>query len=314
MEKIFTIGKNETGTRLDKFLKDKFPDMSRGSLQKFIQSGFISVNGKPTPKTSYLLKTDDKIIVLEFPQSPELSNQPDASISLNIVYENNDIIVIDKPAGLVVHPSDSTPKGTLVNALMAKYPEIKNVGEDPLRPGIVHRLDKDTSGLIVAAKNNPAFQFLKNQFQNRDAAKKYIALVSGKIKEQRGIISASIGRFKTKQIIVDSAKKGQEIKKSRPAITEYEVIKYINNYTLVSAMPKTGRMHQLRVHFAYIGHPIIGDQKYGHKKERGLLNRQFLHASELTLKLPDGKIKTFTSELPKDLKEFLSSDILLKSK
>lgn len=314
MEKYFLIGESEEKIRLDKFLKNRFKDISRAYLQKLIKQGMVLVNNRPA-KSNYSLRVGDKIGVqiIETPTSA-LILEPDATIPLEILYEDDDVIVINKQAGLSVHPSQSTPKGTLANALLARYPEIRNVGEDPLRPGIVHRLDKDTSGIMIAAKNDRAFQFLKNQFQSRQTIKKYIALVSDRIKEKRGIISEPIGRFKTKQIVGAKPRKGLRVKKTRPAVTEYEVLKYLDGYTLVAAFPKTGRMHQLRVHFAFIGHPIVGDQKYGLKKDRRLLNRQFLHASELTLKLPNGQTKTFAAELPKDLKDFLDSDILLKSR
>lgn len=300
-EKHFLIGKSEEKIRLDKFLKSRFKEISRAYLQKLIKQGLVLVNGGPA-KPNCMLRVGDKISVqiIETPVSA-LTLEPDTSIPLEILYEDDDAIVINKQAGLSVHPSQSTPKGTLANALLARYPGIKNVGEDPLRPGIVHRLDKDTSGVMIAAKNNQAFQILKNQFQSRKVIKKYVALVSGRIKEKRGIISEPIGRFKTKQIVGAKPRKGLRVKKTRPAVTEYEVLKYLDGYTLAAAFPKTGRMHQLRVHFAFIGHPIVGDQKYGLKKDRRLLNRQFLHASELTLKLPSGQTKTFKSDLPADL-------------
>lgn len=309
MKKHFVIAKSEEKIRLDKFLTRALKKFSRAYVQKLISQGAALVNNKMA-KANYAVRTGDRITVVAAPSpAQKLSLESDSSFPLDIVYEDDDVVVINKPAGLVVHPSASTPKGTLANALAARFPEIKSVGEDPLRPGIVHRLDKDTSGLLIAAKNNRAFQILKNQFQNRKVIKKYLALVSGTIKEKRGIISAPISRLKTKQVIAERMRDKTRAQKERPAITEYEVVKYLGDYTLVSAFPKTGRMHQLRVHFAHIGHPIVGDQKYGLKKDRGLLPRQFLHASELTLQLPSGHIKTFRAKLPDDLQKLLISDM-----
>ena len=224
---------------------------------------------------------------------------------LKIVFENQDIIVINKPAGLTVHPTRPEQDNTLVNQLLAYYPEIKNVGEDVLRPGIVHRLDKDTSGLMIIAKNNKAFEYLKKQFQERKVIKRYLALVHGKVKDEKGTITKSISLSKK-----DHLKRSTLLdEKSKPAWTEYQVKKYFNNYTLLEVAPKTGRTHQIRIHLASIGHPITGDKQYKFKRQVNPknLNRQFLHASYLKFKLPNGKIAEFKSKLPQDLEKVLES-------
>ncbi|MBL7053250.1 MAG: RluA family pseudouridine synthase [Candidatus Portnoybacteria bacterium] len=224
---------------------------------------------------------------------------------LKIVFENQNIIVINKPAGLTVHPTRPEQDNTLVNQLLAYYPEIKDIGEDSLRPGIIHRLDKDTSGLMIIAKNNKSFEYLKKQFQERKVIKKYLALVHGKVKDEKGTITKSISLSKK-----DHLKRSALLdEKSKPAWTEYIVKKYFNNYTLLEVTPKTGRTHQIRIHLTSIGYPITGDKQYKFKRQINPknLNRQFLHASYLKFKLPDGKIAEFKSKLPQDLEEVLES-------
>ncbi len=239
--------------------------------------------------------------------------KPNPSIKLKIVYENTDVLVIDKPAGLVVHPIKSTQSDTLVNGLIAYYPEIKKVGDDSLRPGIVHRLDKDTSGLIVVAKNNAAFEYLKKQFAARKVVKKYLALVYGQVKDKKGTITKAISLSKK-----DHKKRSALLDdKAKRAWTEYKVLKRFSaksgsasgekDYTLLEVEPKTGRTHQIRVHLASIGHPIAGDQQYKFKRQPALagLKRQFLHAAYLKLKLPNGKLVELKSDLPEDLEKTL---------
>ncbi|PIV10478.1 MAG: RluA family pseudouridine synthase [Candidatus Portnoybacteria bacterium CG03_land_8_20_14_0_80_41_10] len=221
------------------------------------------------------------------------------SIKLKIVYQDKNVLAIDKPAGLVVHPIKPDQNDTLVNGLIAYYPEIKDVGDDSLRPGIVHRLDKDTSGLMVVAKNNPAFEHLKNQFRERKVVKKYLALVIGQVKDDKGTITKSISLSKK-----DHRKRSALLDaNAKKAWTEYQVAKRFKDYTLLEVSIKTGRTHQIRVHLASIGHPIAGDKQYKFKRRPELagLKRQFLHAAYLKLKLPGGKLKELKSELPKDL-------------
>jgi 23S rRNA pseudouridine1911/1915/1917 synthase len=234
--------------------------------------------------------------------------KPNPFIKLEIVYEDKDVIVIDKPAHLLVHPVKPQQNDTLVNGLLAYYPAIKNVGEDSLRPGIVHRLDKDTSGLIVVAKNNRAFAYLKKQFQERKVEKRYLALVVGKVKDKKGIITKAIS-FSKKDHRRRSALLDEKAKR---AWTEYRVLNYFQDkkdkkqpiYTLLEVYPYTGRTHQIRVHLASIGHPIVGDKEYKFKRQtcpEGL-ERQFLHAAYLKFRLLNGKMSEFKSPLPKDLK------------
>jgi len=296
----------QAGIRLDKFLTEEFPQYSRQWIKKDILEGNVLVNRKKI-KPKYILKENDKISVkISLPQKIDLRQDP--SIKLNIVYEDKDVLVIDKPAGLVVHPSEKYKNGTLVNALLNYFPKIKNVGEDKFRPGIVHRLDKETSGLLIVAKNNQAFRYLKEQFQKRKIEKHYLALVTGKLKKEKGVIKKPISRSKktpTKQTIAEKNLTTRKIKKAR---TEYKVIKRFENYTLVKAIPKTGRMHQIRVHFANLGYPIAGDKKYSFKRQKNLLklDRHFLHASYLKFKLSDGKIIEIESKLPEKLRKILS--------
>ncbi len=234
-------------------------------------------------------------------------------MNIKIIYEDENVIVIDKPAGIVVFPeglaaqAGKTTEKTLIDLLTEKYPELKNAGEAP-RYGIVHRLDKDTTGILLVAKSTEALIFLQKQFKNREVEKKYIALATGVIEQEQGIIHTLIGRSKSdprKQKatwLQDANPEGK-----REAITEYKVIEKFKEYTLLEVQIKTGRKHQIRTHFSYIHHPIAGDTMYGFKDsptpER--LNRQFLHASYLKIQLLDGKIKEFNSDLPEDLKNIL---------
>jgi len=239
-------------------------------------------------------------------------------MEIPIIYEDENVVVVDKPSGLLVHPTDKKEKNTLVKWLINKYPEIKNVGENKLRPGIVHRLDRDTSGLMVIAKNEKSFDWLKKQFsaaaESSDGPsqafskggkikKKYLALIIGKLKDKKGIITKAIGRSRKKGLKQTVA----PIVARKNAITKYKVLKEYKNYSLIEAIPKTGRMHQIRVHLASIGHPIAGDKKYKFKRQicPENLSRQFLHASYLRFSLPDGKIVKFESKLPEELNNVL---------
>lgn len=305
----FEITKENQGSRLDKFLAGKMPDYSRAWLQKLIKEKDILVNGKKS-KPSLKLKAGD-LVAGEIAPPPEISLAPDPEIKFRVVYEDKDFAVIEKPAGLVVHPGASHKGKTLVNGLLARWPEIKNVGDPEysgLRPGIAHRLDKDTSGLMIIVKNNEAFFYFKNLFKNRQIKKKYLTLVFGKIKPPEGLIDIAISRSKTIPTKQTAAKGGE---KSRKAVTYYKTLKYFvddegNSYALIEAAPKTGRMHQIRVHFFTLGHGIVGDKVYKKRRMKFCgLSRHFLHANFLGFVSPSGKNLEFISSLPEELKNFL---------
>ncbi len=231
-----------------------------------------------------------------------MSETQKISNGVKIIYEDDDILAINKSAGLLVHGASPN----LVDWLIKKYPEIKNVGEDQSRPGIVHRLDKDTSGVLLIAKNQKAFNFLKEQFKNRKIKKKYIALVEGLLKNNKGIIDLAIG--KSKKDFRKKAGQGKMAGKTREAITEYKVIKKFRNSTLVEVFPKTGRTHQIRVHLKSIGHPVVCDKLYGFKKAECPpgLKRHFLHASSLEFNLPSGARIKLEADIPDDLQASLT--------
>lgn len=314
--------------RLDKYLTNKYSALSRAYIKNQIKLGNFLVNGKQA-KSFYDLRESDLVAFapgFSLPGTTQILPNPD--IKLNVIYEDQNVIVINKPAGLSVHPrqdKNGLPllaeiDATLVSGLLAYYPAIATVGDqtpkgagDPesklpdvlIRPGLVHRLDKDTSGAMIIAKNQNSFDWLKKQFQDRLVSKKYIALVHGRLKEKNGVIQTRLSRSvknPTKQKIAKDS--GKE------AVTEYRVIKEFKDYSLVEACPKTGRLHQIRVHLAYIGHPVAGDKKYGNHSlpEPAGLKRQFLHAAELKIALPgppDGQEKLFTAPLPAELASLL---------
>jgi len=284
-----------SGARLDKFVGDRCPELSRTRAQKLITEGFITVNDRPA-KPSLKLSVNDKVDITVPPESlPDLS--PEA-IPLKIVYEDTDLLVIDKPPGLAVHPAPGHPSHTLANAVLAYLPSLAEEGES-LRPGIVHRLDKDTSGLIIVAKNRAAHENLSDQFKSRSVSKSYIVLVKGKLMPESGIIEAAIGRDPRNRQRMAVVSRGRE------ARTEYHVLKYIGGYSLLEIRPQTGRTHQIRVHLAAIGFPVVGDAAYGVTSPR--LSRQFLHASRLGFSLPStGRRVEFTSPLPPYLEKVLS--------
>lgn len=305
------VSQNEHGKRLDIVAGEYAPGYSRAHLQRLIENGSITVNGKAVKK-HYKVKNGDVVVLdIDAPETPNIA--PDASVPFRVVFENDEYAVVEKPAGVVTHPSASHKKGTLVNGLVARWPEIAGVGEDPLRPGIVHRLDKDTSGLLVVAKTQPMFLWLKKQFHDRTVEKRYVALVAGSVGSAEGEIDVPIARSRSRknprQIAVSQANTRGAGKAhiSRKASTGFKILHLYKNFTLIEAMPKTGRMHQIRVHFAHIGHPLAGDVKYAPKRVLSALplERHFLHAAVLAFPLPDGAKASFSSELPSDLKRVL---------
>lgn len=306
------ISPDEQGKRLDLVLAAHVPEYSRAHIQRLIEGGYVTVNGKSVKK-HYWVKTGD-VVAVSWQKQETPSVAPDTSVPFRVVFENDEYAVVEKPAGVVTHPAVSHTQGTLVNGLLARWPEIVGVGDDPLRPGIVHRLDKDTSGLLVVAKTQAMFTWLKKQFQDRTVEKTYIALAAGKVGKNEGEIDIPIARSRNKknpkQIAISSLNAGGLKKdyRSRNATTRFKILHFYKNFTLVEAMPKTGRMHQIRVHFAHIGHPLAGDKKYATKRVLLALpiSRHFLHAATLSFPLPDGTIASYVSELPPDLKTALT--------
>ena len=296
MDKVYSFVADRTGDRLDRFVDEKCSELSRTYAQKLINDGCITVNNRAV-KASLKLTVGDRVDIV-MPPPPPSPLSPEA-ISLNILYEDDDLLVVDKPAGLAVHPAPGHTGHTLVNAVLHHFPHLAEIS-DSLRPGIVHRLDKDTSGVMLVAKNRVAQLNLVNQFKDRSIAKAYLALVKGRLTPEQGIVDAAIGRDPRTRKRMAVATAGRE------ARTEYRVIRYIGDYTLLEVMPETGRTHQIRVHLAAIGYPVVGDAVYGVKSP--YLSRQFLHACRLGFKLPStGKYVEFTSELPADLKQALKA-------
>jgi 23S rRNA pseudouridine1911/1915/1917 synthase len=282
----------EPAIRLDRYLAKEYPELSRSRLQKLIEQGYIKVNGCGA-KASQRLNVGDEIHVrLPPPEQVSLVAEP---IPLDVIYEDDDLLLIDKPAGLVVHPSPGHTAHTLVNALLARCPDLANFG-DVMRPGIVHRLDRDTSGLMIIAKNSAAQQNLINQFKARSVSKGYLVLVKGKLTPSQGIIDAPVGRDPSNR------KRMAVVSGGRQAQTRYKVKEYLGDYTLLDVITETGRTHQIRVHLSAIGYPVVGDPIYGVKS--AYVKRQFVHAYRLGFRLPaSGEYREFTCELPPDLKQ-----------
>ncbi len=308
MKKIITA--ENSGQRVDLFLKEEVffnEEITRGDVIRQIKDGQILLNGK-IAKPSYRLKENDEIDIKIIKEKTQVI--PNKKIQLEIIYQDENIIVVNKPSGMMVHPTDIEKENTLVNALVVFFPEIKKIHDGSegswMRPGIVHRLDKDTSGAIVVARNQKTFDELKRKFAHREMEKNYVALVYGHLKKEAGVIDAPIARsasFK-KQKIARGKMKGT----ARPAVTEYKLLKRYEDYDLVEAKPKTGRMHQIRVHFSSIGNPVVGDEKYK-RKDLSIpvgVERHFLHAQKLKFEL-FGKDYSFEAPLPNDFHGFIDT-------
>ncbi len=294
MTKEYSFVADKSGVRLDKFVGDRCPELSRTHAQELIGDGYITVNGQAA-KASLKLSLGDRVAI-SIPPTPPSPLFPEA-IPLNIIYEDDDLLVVDKPAGLTVHPAPGHPEHTLVNAILSHYPHLADIS-DSLRPGIVHRLDKDTSGVMLVAKNRIAQANLAEQFKARSIVKAYLVLVKGRLTPESGVIEAAIGRDPRNRQRMAVVSRGQE------ARTEYRVVKYLGDYTLIEVTPETGRTHQIRVHLAAIGYPVVGDTTYGVRSP--YLSRQFLHASRLGFRLPStGEYVEFESALPPDLERAL---------
>lgn len=300
-EKVELIFHGSEPERLDKFITGSMQAFTRSKIQNFIRDGFVYVDEVMVRKTGFPLEKGMKVC-LQVPPLPSQNLIPE-KIPLQIVFENENVIVVNKPAGMVVHPSAGHSSSTLVHALLAHLPTL-NEQEISLRPGIVHRLDKDTSGLILVAKSEASQLWLQEQFSNRKVEKVYLALVDGHPKTKTGRIEASIYRNPNdrKKMAVAPPLKG------RKAVTNFMVEKEFANHTLLKVKPYTGRTHQIRVHLASIGYPIVGDTLYGRKNPSLPINRQFLHAYEIKVTLfSEKEPRTFYADLPEDLSTILQN-------
>lgn len=302
MDKLFfkITNENDIGVRIDKYLSANIEGKSRSFIQGLIDSDSVIVNEKKI-KSNYKLKDKD-IVEVVMPEPVELDVKPE-KLDLNIIYEDKDIIVLNKPQGVVVHPAPGNYSGTLVNGLLYHCNDLSGIN-GVIRPGIVHRIDKDTSGILVIAKNDEAHNVLAEQFKEHSIKREYYALVEGKFNKLEGTIDKPLGRNRKdrlKMAIVEDGKR---------AVTHYKVLEqYNNNTSLIKCILETGRTHQIRVHMASIGHPLVGDPLYGSKKQKFKLNGQVLHAKTLGFIHPTSKeYMEFDSELPKyylDLLEIL---------
>lgn len=280
----------DAGKRLDKLISEQLPELTRSAVQHLMQDGCVTIAGKPVKKNTKASAGD--VITVELPEPREVEIEPE-NIPLDIVYEDEDIIVVNKPKGMVVHPAPGNWSGTLVNALMYHCGDSLSGINGEIRPGIVHRIDKDTSGLLVVAKNDRAHQSLAEQIKVHSAGRRYFAVVYGTPREQKGTVNAPIARHPIDR------KKMAVLAGGREAITHYEVLEQYAGYSYLTFLLETGRTHQIRVHMAYIGHPIIGDPLYGPAKDKWKLQGQCLHAGELTLTHPaTGERMTFQAPLP----------------
>jgi len=306
---LLIVEEGAAGARIDSFLASRITDTSRTRIQRAVEDGEVLVNDRAV-KPSYRLRAGDLVEVdLLAPPPLALAAEP---IPLNILFEDEDLVVVDKPAGMVVHPGAAVESGTLANALAYHFDRLSG-SAGRIRPGIVHRLDKETSGLLVVAKNDLAHEKLSDQFRDRLVFKMYIALVYGRVSQARGEIEARIGRSHHNRTRMAVLRGGA----GRPAHTLFEVAATYNEFTLLKVRIKTGRTHQIRVHMAHIGHPVVGDATYGQGRENSIrsaqtrarvkaLGRHFLHSAQLGFAHPrTGETLEFTSPLPAELDRFL---------
>lgn len=285
--------------RLDHYLVSCLPEYSRARLQGLIKDGLVLVNGSPARKAGQMLDSPT-LVEVNVPPSAPVELQPEL-IPLDIIFEDSDVLIVNKPAGMVVHPAAGHTQGTLVHAALGHAPDIQGIRGE-LRPGVVHRLDKDTSGLILLAKNDAAHHWLQEQFRQRYVEKVYLALVDGRPPTPSGRIEAPIGRSAAdrKQMAVVAGHKG------RQAASEYHTLESFPSHTLLEVHPVTGRTHQIRLHLKFIGCPVAGDKIYGHKTPSLPLARHFLHAARLSICLPNSRTaRTFQAPLPAELEAVL---------
>ena len=304
---IITVQPEDSGVRLDSYLSRCLERTSRATVQRWIQMGCIQVGGV-VRKASYCVTSGDTIAVEPSPQPP--SDLVPENIPLDLIFEDEDLIVINKSAGIVVHPGAGNRTGTIANALLHHFGGITQ--QDPLRPGIVHRLDKETSGVLLVAKNEYAHEVLSKQFKDRLVEKRYLALVHGELTEKEGMIDVPIGRD-----VRSRTKISTRSNRLRNAQTAYKVLEKLHRFTYVQALPRTGRTHQIRVHFHYLGHPVVGDKIYSKGERERVRNsyklaairksgRHFLHATFLRFTHPTtGKGMSFESPLPRELEQLM---------
>ncbi len=298
-EVLIDVSEEFEGERIDKFLSVLVENSSRNAIQKLIENEKVLVNGQAVNK-KYKVSVDDEIMILPSELKP-LDAEPE-NIPLDIVYEDDDLLVVNKPRGMVVHPAPGNYSGTLVNALLYHCKDSLSGINGVLRPGIVHRIDKDTSGLLIVAKNDVAHMGLAEQIKEHSFTREYNAVIVGHLKENDGTVNAPIGRNPK-----DRKKMCVTMNNSKNAVTHYKVIDNYEGYSHISLKLETGRTHQIRVHMAYLGHPVAGDFVYGNDKKSAFLNGQCLHAIKIGFVHPvTQKYLEFTSELPDYFKEFLN--------
>lgn len=293
--------RSHLGLRLDRYVASELNELSRTYLQTLIDEGHVLVDG--ISRRAAFKITPGQHVTVAIPETSEVEIQPE-ELPLDVVYDDCDVVVINKPAGLVVHPAPGHPGGTLVNALLHHFPDISIAGST--RPGIVHRLDKDTSGVMIIAKSDRAQTSLVQQWQDRLVEKHYVALVAGAIEEDEATIDAPIGRDPANRLRMAAVRSGKD------AVSHFTVRQRFPGATLLNVQIETGRTHQIRVHLAMIGHPVLGDNLYANGKSRQVasdlgIKRQQLHASSLTVRLPDGEMHTYTAPLAPDIAETLAA-------
>ena len=298
----FEVNEASSKKRLDVFLSENLQEISRSRLKKLIDKNCVTVNAKSRP-AGYKMRLGEKV-ELQIPPL-EVLDTTSEDISLDIIFEDKHMLAVNKPAGMVVHPAPGHSAGTLVNALLHHCDDLSGIGGVE-RPGIVHRLDKETSGLVLIAKSETAHKILAKKFKNREIKKEYLAFVKGKVKNDTGSIDSPVGRHKTQRKKMDTG--GDH---SRPAYTYYEVLQRSKNWSYLKLRPETGRTHQIRVHLASLHHPVLGDKLYGGKNPNSgtlKMDRQALHASHLELNHPvSGVSLSFSANLPIDMENFLQS-------
>ena len=301
---ILTVQQDEGGQRLDRYIADHLADYTRSRAGKLVRRGAVQVDGKPV-RPAHTVRAGERIeIVRPEPEPCTLQGEP---IPLDVLFEDSDIIVVNKRAGMVVHPAPGNPNGTLVNALVHRWRDDPPLIGGGLRPGIVHRLDKDTSGVMVVARTDRAYQNLVEQIRGRSAIREYVALVKGTIREHNGEIDAPVGRS-----IADRKRMAVTGVRSRSALTRFEVLERFSSVTFVRVWLQTGRTHQIRVHMAYIGHPVVGDKTYKRGRSDAMemlrragveLGRQALHAARLSIAHPvTGEAMQFDAPMPEDFR------------